>query len=107
MKVLGKDGKITVDSAAITQAIVEQEELVQYLFERSTGWEADKVKSVPTRDALLLLPAIISLNLNDEIVGAAKKVGAQMAGALGLKMRLEQPSTSSSPVTTPSNPSNG
>lgn len=100
MKLLGTGGTLVLDKEKIIQAIGEQESLIQWVVEKSTGRDSKYVSSLSTREILPLISAVVDLNLSEEVLGAGKKLAGQMGGIFGLKIQSLKPSiTSSAPAT--------
>lgn len=105
MKLLGSGGTLVLDKEKIIQAIGEQEELIQWVLEKSTGKDAKFVAELKASEVLPLIMAVVDLNLSEEVLGAGKTLAAKMGGIFGLKTQSLKPSIISSAKTTVTTPS--
>lgn len=68
---------------AFGDLVVSAADLSQWLAEKAAGLTADKFGALPARDALAVLDAALAVNLNEELLGRAKKIGARFTGLGG------------------------
>jgi hypothetical protein len=110
-KVVGKDINslskakeltITLEPKALISAISEQEDLVAWLVEKTTGLKQDEISKLSPVEVMPLLGLIVEMNLTPEHVAAGKALAGQMGAIFGVLKTgsPEQSTPSSRPATT-------
>lgn len=93
---------VSLTKENVLEALSSQEDLVQWVTEKSTGREAEWVKGLGGKDMVFILAAIVELNLSDELVASGKDLAGRMGKVFGLRNLSLAPSITSSAPATPS-----
>lgn len=100
-------GEITLNRDRLIEIIGEQETLVQWVLEKSTGQPKEFIAGLSAREVFPLIEAVVDLNLSEEVTGPGKMLAGRMGDILGLKKVSVAPSITSSAPATPSATSKG
>jgi hypothetical protein len=73
-RMVGADGAISFDQSRITASIAEQEELLSFVVQKSTGRDSQWIDDLTGAEALRLLGPIVELNLNPETITVGKSI---------------------------------
>lgn len=70
------EGRLTFDMAKLPDAIMESSEIGEFLIAKTTELTVEQIQQLPARCALDVLSAAIEINLNQEVLGKFKRIGA-------------------------------
>lgn len=102
LKLVSDEGNaISLTKENVLEALSSQEDLVQWVTEKSTGKQADWVSGLGGKEMIAILAAIVELNLSDELVVSGKELAGRMGKVFGLRNLSLAPSITSSAPATP------
>lgn len=93
LEIASAEGSLIIDRDKLVQAIGEQEDLVAWVLQKSTGQSQEWVDQLSAADALAILDAVVSLNFTEEVIAAGKALAGRMGGVFALKTNSQKPAT--------------
>ncbi len=90
------DGKLKIDVAELGKVVASSEDLAVSLIAKATGHDADWVNNLPLSVVLDLVDVALELNLSDDLLAKAKKIGGRFKAAAPPGQPLARPTITSS-----------
>ncbi len=102
-KFISPKGEIEISASSITDIIANTDELSTALVTKTTGRDADFLRTVSLGQMLDLIDAALELNLSEEILAKGKKIAGRFQGFAGVPSpRTAMPAPPSATPTTSS-----
>lgn len=93
LEIASAEGSLVIDRDKLIQAIGDQEDLVGWVIQKSTGEAQEWVDQLSAAEALAILDAVVGLNFTEEVIASGKALAGRMGGVFALKTSSQKPAT--------------